>query len=162
MRTLIVGLILSVLVGWALLSDLPQGAAQQEAGSVREVRIELGNFFFRGPDGVAGPQGNPLKGEVADEGSRVVARLKNGEPVKLVFVNVSSIEHQVVSPLLSAPAEAVFDLAPGERVEFEFTPDFLSVEDGTTLAFELSCHVRHGTPTDHYALGMVGFIEVIP
>jgi len=143
-------------------ATVAQASQAEDAADVRVVEIALGNFFFRGPAGTAGPQGNPTKGDVADEGQQVVARLVNGKPVKLVFVNVSQIQHQVVSPLLSAPEEKAFDLGPRQRVAFEFTPNFRSVEDGGTLSFELSCHVRHGSSTDHYKLGMVGVIEIVP
>jgi len=126
---------------------------------IKEVRIQLGNFFFEGPEGRSGSEN---KTQTAIE-PQVIARLKNGEPVKLIFENTSPIvDHEVISPLFSAPEEMRFAVPPSSEFEIEITPNFLTVEDGGTLSFHISCHVRHGQSTDHYHLGMHGLIEVVP
>lgn len=133
----------------------PQEQPDQEA---TEVVIQAGNFFFEGPAGHS---------ESADD-PQVVAQLTNGQPHRLVFENVSSIGHQVISPLLNNQSrddhtlgqDTIYTLGAGERLSFEITPQFLTVEDGKTLQFDLSCHVGH--PGGHLAAGMRGTIEVVP
>ena len=123
-----------------------------------EVVIQAGNFFFAGPAG---------RSESADD-PQVVAQLTNGQPHRLVFENVSSIGHQVISPLLNEQSredhtlaqDTVYELAAGERLAFEITPQFLTVEDGKSLQFDLSCHVGH--PGGHFNAGMRGTLEVVP
>lgn len=157
MRTLkVVGTVLAVLVGifiggkWGFAPY--HQPPQEEQDQAKEVLIQVGSFFFEGPAGRSSSKDDP----------QVVARLKNGEKVKLIFENVASIPHQVVSPLLSAPEEKVFPIQPGEKLEIELTPRFLTVEDGETLTFDLSCHVGHGTGNDHFSFGMRALIEIVP
>lgn len=131
---------------------------EQPSQAMTDVVVQAGNFFFEGPAG---------RSESADE-PQVVARLTNGEPHRLVFENVSSVGHQVVSPLLNDQSreertlgqDTVYQLGAGEQLAFEITPQFLTVEDGQPLQFDLSCHVGH--PGGHFAAGMRGTIEVVP
>lgn len=130
---------------------------------IKTITIELGDFFFEGPEGRSGansPQ-EALAGQF--DPPATVVKLKNGEPVKLVFVNISSVvDHQVISPLFSMPEEQVFRLRAGETMEMVITPSFLDVEDGGTIILPLTCHERHGQDTGHYGLGMRAFIEIVP
>jgi hypothetical protein len=124
----------------------------QEEQTAQEVVIRVGNFFFEGPEG---------RSSSADE-PQVVVKLVNGRKYRLIFENVSSTPHQIVSPLLAAPEEKIFSLRPGERLEIEVTPEFLTVEDGFSLEFDLACHVGQGSDADHYRLGMHALIGVVP
>jgi len=156
-RTLkVVGTVLAILVGifiwgnWALAPY--HQPPQEEQEQAEEITIQVGSFFFKGPEGHSDSKDEP----------KVILRLKNGKKAKLIFENVASIPHQVVSPLFSAPEEKVFTIQPGERLEIELTPRFLTVEDGETLTFDLSCHVGHGTGNDHFLFGMRALIEIVP
>jgi len=152
----VVGTVLAILVGifiWGNWGFAPyHQPPQEEQNQAKDVLIRVGSFFFEGPVGHSSSKDDP----------QVVARLKNGEKVKLIFENVASIPHEVVSPLFSAPEEKVFTIQPGERLEIELTPRFLMVEDGETLTFDLSCHVGHGTGNDHFLFGMRALIEIVP
>lgn len=134
---------------WAV---APYHNPPDEEQAAQEVTIRVGSFFFEGPDGRSSSTDDP----------QVVARLENGRKYKLIFENVSSTSHQVISPLLSAPEEKVFTLRPGEKFEVEVTPEFLTAADGFPLTFDLSCHVGHGSGADHYKQGMHALIEVVP
>jgi hypothetical protein len=140
-------------------------AAVAQEENVRIVTIRVGNFFFEGPDGKSGTEGKPEVG-VAHEAvanPQVILKLKNGEPVRIVFQNESDIvDHEIVSPLFSAPDEERFALRPLQGWEIEFTPNFLTVQDGESLFFDLACHIRHGQETGHFGLGMHALIEIIP
>ena len=118
--------------------------------SIKEITIMEGAFFFQGPDGTSSSTTNPA----------VVAILKNGEPVKLTFQNVSSIDHEIISPLFSAPTEKVRILPHGKKLTIMITPKFRSVEDGAEFVFDLACHEMHGTPYDHFLQGMHALIKV--
>jgi hypothetical protein len=152
--------LVAVVGGFALLAVLliglwavaPYHNPQEEEQAAQEVTIRVGSFFFEGPAGRSSSTDAP----------KVVAKLVNGRKYKLIFENVSSAPHQVVSPLLSAPEEKVFNLRPGEKLEIEVTPEFLTVADGFSLAFDLACHVAHGSGADHYKQGMHALIEVVP
>lgn len=130
----------------------PEEEPSQEA---TEVVIQAGNFFFEGPAGHSESSDNP----------QVVAQLANEQPYRLVFENVSRMRHQVISPLLNDQSrddhtlgqDTVYELAVGEQLAFEITPQFLTVEKGKTLQFDLSCHVA-----GHFSSGMRGTIEVVP
>lgn len=136
------------------------GGEEGETGEMETITIELGNFFFRGPEGQSSATDDP----------GVVARLENGKAYKLVFQNTADTVHQVVSPLFNDQDLASGTLAqadvrtvqPGESLVMKVTPDLLTVEDGQTLTFHLSCHVGHGTDSDHFELGMHALIEVVP
>src|SRR5574341_134826 len=91
-------------------ASITQSPDQQQA---REIVIKTGNFFFEGPEGKSGSESKTP----TDITPKVVAKLKNGERVKLVFVNVGGIDHEIISPLFSAPEEKRFALAPGEKFE---------------------------------------------
>lgn len=131
-----------------------------EGGDAQTITITLGNFFFEGPQGRSSSAENP----------RVVARLENGKAYKLVFRNTSGIPHQVVSPLFNDQRmndgtlgrDDVRSVSPGQTLEIEITPNFLTVADGQRLAFDLSCHVGHGSAGDHFKQGMHGLIEIAP
>lgn len=120
-----------------------------------EIVVQAGNFFFDGPAG---------RSDSADD-PQVVAQLTNGQPHRLVFENVTTMRHQVISPLLNDQSrddhtlgqDTVYELAAGERLAFEITPQFLTVEKGKTLQFDLSCHI-----SGHFSAGMRGTIEVVP
>lgn len=126
--------------------------------AIKTITIKAGNFFWEGPDGKSGTNSKTP----VDITPQVVAKLKNGEKVKLVFENIGGIEHEVISPLFSAPEEKRFVLGAGEKVEIEFTPQFLTPEEGGTVTFDLWCHVRHLQSTDHYRLGMRALIQIVP
>ncbi len=162
-------LLLAALFGFAHLAADPAPAdappvvaaatAQAEGDEIETVEILLGDFFFEGPAGRSGPTGK----DGAFDGPQVVARLKNRQPVRLVFKNVSNIViHQFISPLFSMPEEDVRVLGPGETVSFEFTPRLRDVDDGEVVRFNLTCHERHQQATDHYRLGMRALLEVVP
>jgi hypothetical protein len=133
-------------------------SSQDGAAQVKTITIKAGNFFFEGPEGKSGSESKTP----TDVKPQVVAKLKNGEKVKLVFVNVGGIDHEVISPLFSAPEEKRFPLGPDQNLEIELTPKFLTPEDGGTVVFDLWCHVRHSQSTDHYRLGMRALIEIVP
>ncbi len=147
---LAVGVGLPVAV-WAPYHQPPPPPPEQEP-EAQVVTIELGNFYFEGPVG---------RSDSADE-PKVVVRLKNGQRYKLVFENTTGTPHQVISPLFAAPEERVFTVGPNGKVELEITPKFLTVEDGPSLLFDLSCHVGHGSDFDHFKQGMRALIEVVP
>lgn len=133
--------------------------ALQTEENIKTIEITLDNFFFEGPAGRSGALGKNGAFEVPE----VVLRLKNNEPVHLVFKNASNIvTHQVISPIFAMPEEQVYVLGPLETLELDYTPRFRDVEDGETLVFNLTCHERHRQATDHYALGMRALIEIVP
>ncbi len=138
---------------------LATNASLQSQPAAKEIHIKLGNFFFEGPEGRSGSESKtPTEIE-----PKVIVRLKNGEHVKLIFENPSNVvDHEVISPLFSAPEEKRFSVPPLGKAEIEITPNFLTVADGGILTFHLVCHVRHGQTTDHYKLGMHALIEVVP
>lgn len=128
---------------------------EQPNQAATEVVIQAGNFFFDGPAGRSDSSDDP----------QVVAQLTNGQPHRLVFENVTMMRHQVISPLLNDQSrdahtlgqDTVYELSGGQQLVFEITPQFLTVEKGKTLQFDLSCHVG-----GHFASGMRGTIEVVP
>lgn len=134
-------------------------AAQAQDDGIETIEILLGDFYFEGPIGRSGATGK----NGAFDGPQVVARLKNRQPVRLVFKNTSNIViHQVISPLFSMPEETVRVLGPGESFSMEFTPRLRDADDGETVQFNLTCHERHQQATDHYRIGMRALIEVVP
>ena len=135
-----------------------QATVQSTNQAAKEITIKVGNFSFEGPIGKSGTESKTP----VDIVPQVVAKLKNGEKVKLIFVNVGGIDHEIISPLFSAPEEKRFPLGPGEKFEIELTPKFLTPEDGGTVTFDLWCHVRHLQNTDHYRLGMRALIQIVP
>lgn len=138
--------------GFSALAPYHQPPEEEKSEQAEVITIRLGNFFFEGPAGKSDSTEEP----------QVVARLKHGQAYKLQFVNTTSTPHQVISPLFSAPEEKVFSVAPNSTVEIEITPNFLTVEDGFPLQFELACHVGHGSGFDHFKQGMHALIEVVP
>lgn len=144
-------------------SAVLQSTAQAQE-TVKEIHIKIGDFYFEGPEGRSGSDGKPSTEPNDVKNPKVILRLKNGEHVKLIFENKGQfrIDHEVVSPLFAAPDEKTFSVPPGQSVEFDFTPKFKTADDGGTLIFDLSCHVRHRQSTDHYILGMHALIEVVP
>lgn len=166
-------LLLALFFGFQHISDQPNPNVElastttttlaQSSEDIKTIRIELGDFFFEGPAGRSGAANkNDALAGIFDPPSPVV-QLKNGEPVKLVFVNISPVvNHQVVSPLFSMPEERVFELPAGQTLELEVTPNFLDVQDGGTIVLPLTCHERHGQDTGHYGLGMQALIEIVP
>ncbi|MBI1729717.1 hypothetical protein HY229_01450 [Candidatus Acetothermia bacterium] len=149
-------------------SAVPAPATAMDAAhaqeTVKEIHIKIGDFYFEGPEGRSGSDGKPSTEPDDVKNPKVILRLKNGEHVRLIFENKGQfhIDHEVVSPLFAAPDEKTFAVPPGQNVEFDFTPKFKTVDDGGTLVFDLSCHVRHRQTTDHYILGMHALIEVVP
>ncbi|MBI3461332.1 hypothetical protein HY009_10435 [Candidatus Acetothermia bacterium] len=132
-------------------SDLDDSKLQTESSSsIRVITINVGAFFFEGPDGRSSSHDNPA----------VIAIIKNGERVRFIFKNVATIDHEVISPLFRSPLEIVRDLHPGRTAVVQFTPFFRSVDDGTVFDFEVACHEEHGTPEDHYFKGMRAIIRV--
>lgn len=149
----------------ATATPTPEMAVAVAAGTlqtdeaIKTIEVTLGNFFFEGPEGRSGAIGK----NGVFEAPEVIVRLKNNEPVHLVFKNVSDIvTHQVISPIFAMPEERVYVLGPLETLEIDYTPRFRDVEDGETLVFNLTCHERHLQATDHYGIGMRALIEVVP
>ncbi len=164
-------LLLALFFGFQHISGQPNSNVELASTSVvlaqsddiRTIRVELGDFFFEGPEGRSGAANkNDAIAGIFDP-PETVLQLKNGEPVKLVFVNISSVvDHQVISPLFAMPEEKVFRVSAGQTVEIEVTPNFLDVQDGGTIVLPLTCHERHGQDTGHYKLGMQALIEIVP
>lgn len=117
---------------------------------VKEITIKVGEFFWEGPDGKSSSHDNPA----------VIATLKNGEHVKITIQNVGQLDHQIISPLFSAPVEKVRVIKPRQKMIIDITPNFRSVADGTVFEFELSCHMQHGTVYDHYFQGLRAILRV--
>lgn len=139
--------------------------ALQEDEEIPTIHITVDNFRFEGPEGISGPVGKPPNGveHEAVHNPNVILRLKNRETVRLVFENVSDIvSHEVISPLFSAPDETRNALPPTGTWEIVITPAFRTADEGGTLTFDLSCHIRHGQTTDHFVMGMHALIEVVP
>ncbi len=143
---------------WVLGPSL--GPEAQAQGADDRITIELGSFYFEGPEGRSDSTETPT----------VVAKLNNNQTTTLVFENTANIGHQVVSPLFNDQAledgtlgkDTVRSVAPGESLEIELTPELLTVADGQSLTFNLSCHVGHGTSGDHFKRGMNALLEVVP
>ena len=139
--------------------------SMQDDEEIKTIHITVDNFRFEGPEGISGPVGKPPNNveHEAVHNPNVILRLKNRETVKLVFENVSDIvSHEVISPLFSAPEEVRYPLPPTGSVEIIITPAFRTADEGGTLTFDLSCHIRHGQTTDHFIMGMHALIEVVP
>lgn len=137
---------------------LPVEARAQDTS--KRITIEVGSFYFEGPEGRSNSTDNPT----------VVAQLTNNQAHTLVFENTAEITHQVVSSLFNdqSPEDGtlgkskVRSVAPGESLEIRMTPEFLTVEDGQSLTFHLSCHVGHDTSGSHFNQGMHALLEVVP
>jgi len=137
---------------------LPMKARAQDTSE--RITIEMGNFYFEGPEGRSNSTDNPT----------VVAELTNNRAHTLVFENTAGGTHQVVSSLFNDQSledgtlgkSEIRTVAPGESLEIQITPEFLTVADGQSLTFHLSCHVGHDTSGGHFNQGMHALLEVMP
>ena len=154
-----VGLVAAA-AGYLALGPSPLQMEAQAQDAAERITIELGSFYFDGPKGRSDSTANPS----------VVAELTNNQATTLVFENTANVPHQVVSPLFNDQAladgtlgkDTIRTVAPGESLEIEITPELLTVADGQSLTFGLSCHVGHGTASDHFDQGMHALLKVVP
>lgn len=149
---------------------VPHAIAQDQPN---DITIMMKGFGYEGPAGASGPPQAPAIS---------ILTLKNGQAVRLIFVNTDSTSHQVISSLFAAvdhvsieildPSDVVvatikgkdageIQLLPNWKARVSLTPNFRSVEEGGILTFEVSCHRNHGTEFCHYLQGVKGLITIV-
>ncbi|MBI1729090.1 hypothetical protein HY229_08175 [Candidatus Acetothermia bacterium] len=173
-----IAILVTALLLVPFIASIVPGQAAQDASTT----IQLGDFFFQGPEGKTGPFDQP------EVNIATITGASSGEIV-ITLQNNGKVEHEVLSPLFMLTNETStvsFDSAgnqvsrvetvgslrevaiePGLKTEITLSLDeatFRSFEDDPNhaLQFEIECFVGHGTSGDHYKLGMRGFITLKP